>query len=868
VRKPALVRTVRTALAASAALLAIVPLSAPAQESESDPAEAEAETEAEASDSGPTENIEEIEVVGELTEGLGSDEATSSTLFRADELEALGVEDVSDVSLFTPNLEIRQAGSTTATFFIRGVGLQDFSANAAGAVAVYLDDVPMNSPPLQLTPVFDVEGVSVLRGPQGTGAGRNASAGALKISSRKPNFESSSNFSFNLGSVVSDDAKDAFRQEYLGAVEMPVVEDVLGGRFSFVYRANDPYIQNGCGNAPPLEQRLDDNGVAEPFCGERKSTGFFQVPPVAAGLDKWLGDETTWAARGILRLVPPDSDVDVLLIGRGSRLDNDSTVGQAAAANRTLPFIGGNQSTSALYQEPDQKAEFDGLFEMFRAQTATDGEARLLASEVFTKKFIDRLDDNPYRGDYNRVGTTTLDMWGAALDMAWEGDDARIRSISAYDTWERSVDADTDFTPDVLFEADGNEDEAWQFAQELGIQGELAEYPLVWDFGGNVLVESVEGGIHLQTQSQNPFGFPTIRDYDQDLLGWLVYGGFSLDFWDDYFTLDAGLRYNWEKKEFKITQENRPPTPVNSDDDDAIWQEPTYTVGITYRPSDWLRIYWKYTHGFKAGHFNTNRVGTLDNPASPADAETIDAFEVGFSGSAWDYRVRASGALFHYDYDNYQVFNIESEPLRTPVLEIINANDAENYGGEVELLINPLRGFVPREVEGLEIVLRGGWLNTEYLDFTDEQTDLQDGKRTEILADFSGNQLINAPELSFSGSLAWTLDLGDFGYLTPRWDFAWTDDTPFDASESRGQLDVNGETSKPKGSIGQPDFWLHNVRLDLRSADDRFGIGAWCRNVLDQRYRTFAFDASRFGKLIINFVGDPRTCGAGASFRF
>jgi hypothetical protein len=84
VRKPALVRTVRTALAASAALLAIVPLSAPAQESESDPAEAEAETEAEASDSGPTENIEEIEVVGELTEGLGSaSRRTSKSARRA-----------------------------------------------------------------------------------------------------------------------------------------------------------------------------------------------------------------------------------------------------------------------------------------------------------------------------------------------------------------------------------------------------------------------------------------------------------------------------------------------------------------------------------------------------------------------------------------------------------------------------------------------------------------------------------------------------------------------------------------------------------------------------------------------------------------
>ena len=72
-----------------------------------------------------------------------------------------------------------------------------------------------------------------------------------------------------------------------------------------------------------------------------------------------------------------------------------------------------------------------------------------------------------------------------------------------------------------------------------------------------------------------------MRDYEQDLFGWLVYGGFSLDFWDDYFTLDAGVRYNWEKKEFDISE--RSIRPESSDDDDT-WQEPTYTVGLTYRP--------------------------------------------------------------------------------------------------------------------------------------------------------------------------------------------------------------------------------------------------------------------------------------------
>ena len=62
-----------------------------------------------------------------------------------------GIESDSKVtSKVTPNVEIRTAGATSAVFFIRGVGLADFSANAAGAVAIYQDDVPINAPAMRV----------------------------------------------------------------------------------------------------------------------------------------------------------------------------------------------------------------------------------------------------------------------------------------------------------------------------------------------------------------------------------------------------------------------------------------------------------------------------------------------------------------------------------------------------------------------------------------------------------------------------------------------------------------------------------------------------------------------------------------------
>jgi iron complex outermembrane receptor protein len=841
------------ALGASLSLCVSVPLPAWAQDPGSEPADPEATTRK--PDLAPAPGVEEILITGEAAGALQPEELTSVTAFDTADLDAMGVEDVSDISLFTPNLEIRTAGSTTATFFIRGVGLADFSANATGAVAVYVDDVPMNTPPLQLFPVFDLEGVSVLRGPQGTGPGRNATAGALKISSRKPSFETSGSFTFDLGSVASDVAPTAFRQEYTGALEVPVVEDVLGARLAFVYRQNDPYIENGCGDAPPVGP-LRPPGTS--FCGE--ATGFLD-PVLPAGLKSLLGDETSWAARGAFRLVPPDSYFDILLTARGWRLDRDSTIGQAAAADRSQPFVGGSLRTSKGYSEPDQFAEQQEISQAFQDQGLPVGQANTRANEIFTDRFIERLDSGPYRGDYDRTGRTTLDVWGASLDIGYEWDYGRFRSITGFDTWDRFVDGELDFTPDVLFEADGSKDTAWQVSQELSAEGELDRFPLRWSIGGNFLAEKLEADQNLRNDSISPFFPVTRRSYEQDLLGFLVYGSFSVDLWDDYFTLDAGLRYNWEHKDFRITESI---IITTRSEDSATWQEPTYMVGITFHPSDAFDVYWKYSHGFKAGHFNTNDVAQ-----PPANPELIDSFEIGFAATAWDQRLRAGGAFFHYDYTDYQVFNFESEPNRNPSLEIINANNAENYGAELEIQVTPLIDYVPPAIEALDVVLRGGWLQTEFLDFTDEQTTVDSsGVATSIIADFSGNQLINAPKFSVSGTARWELDLGRFGILTPRYDFAWTDDTPFDATGGRGQPGVDNETTKPPFTIGQVAYWIHNVRLSLRSYEGTWELFGYCRNVTDQRYRTFAFDASRFGKVIINFVGDPRTCGAGATVRF
>jgi outer membrane receptor protein involved in Fe transport len=182
--------------------------------------------------------------------------------------------------------------------------------------------------------------------------------------------------------------------------------------------------------------------------------------------------------------------------------------------------------------------------------------------------------------------------------------------------------------------------------------------------------------------------------------------------------------------------------------------------------------------------------------------------------------------------------------------------------------VEPLLGWAPRAIEHLELSANFGWLHGEYLDFQIVNSFLDGGSSVPITIDFSGNQLQNSPEFKVSGTAAWTFDLGRWGYLIPRYDFSWTDDVFFGTNEGRGSVNLFGDIRLPEFAIGQPAYWLHDVRLAYRTPTANVEVAVWVRNLTDEVYRTFAFDASSFSGVTLNFVGRPRTIGVDFSVSF
>jgi iron complex outermembrane receptor protein len=211
-------------LAAHGALLALTafPVAAMAQTQTAQPTELQTVT---VTAQRRTENIKEVPV--------------SVTAIKGEKLDVLvsGGEDIRLLAGKTPSLNVESSnGRTFPRFYIRGYGNTDFSTFASQPVSLIYDDIVQENPILKGYPIFDLAGVEVLRGPQGTLFGRNTPAGVVKFDSEKPNLKKTEGY-YNLsyGSHATSSVE--------GAVNVPL-SDKWAMRVSTLRQHRDGYIDN------------------------------------------------------------------------------------------------------------------------------------------------------------------------------------------------------------------------------------------------------------------------------------------------------------------------------------------------------------------------------------------------------------------------------------------------------------------------------------------------------------------------------------------------------------------------------------------------------------------------------------------------
>lgn len=150
---------------------------------------------------------------------------------------AAGGADIRFLSARVPSLNAESSfGRTFPRFYIRGLGNTDFDLNASQPVSLVYDEVVLENPIMKGFPVFDVEQVEVLRGPQGTLFGRNTPAGIISVTSVKPSFETSGYGQVSYGRWNAIEAD--------GAVGGALIDNVLAARLSISHQRRDGYVDN------------------------------------------------------------------------------------------------------------------------------------------------------------------------------------------------------------------------------------------------------------------------------------------------------------------------------------------------------------------------------------------------------------------------------------------------------------------------------------------------------------------------------------------------------------------------------------------------------------------------------------------------
>ena len=149
------------------------------------------------------ETLDEIVVTAQFRQQNLQDTPLAITAVTAEMMEARSQTNISEITNQAPSVTLKQQSAMfgpAIAAYIRGVGAADFNPALEPGVGIYVDDVYIATLTGSLLDLLDLERVEILRGPQGTLAGRNSIGGAVKLYSQKPSSENSGSFQATYGS--------------------------------------------------------------------------------------------------------------------------------------------------------------------------------------------------------------------------------------------------------------------------------------------------------------------------------------------------------------------------------------------------------------------------------------------------------------------------------------------------------------------------------------------------------------------------------------------------------------------------------------------------------------------------------------------
>ncbi len=654
--------------------------------------------------------LEEIIVTAQRRAQSLQDTAISLEVVDDESLANVGVTEVNELTKLVPGLQIGRSGPSPQVY-LRGVG--DFGSTSINnpAVPFYVDGVYVARSASASGELFDVERVEVLKGPQGTLYGRNASGGAINIITKRPVLgEYNGNASIEVGGY---DGRDF----------------------------GDNLVATGALNVP-----FGDNTAARIAVNVVDKGGFVAQD---------LGDQESVTARVRLLHEPNDqlnmlfnaSYTDVGGTGPGNVLTNEQfrgdfvpiTEGEGRQfARDTAPFTG---ETAFLLTTPTEEGAFQDLvFYNLSAEINYDfGPATLTVVPAY--RSAEQTWNIPTFFQYfNGVALSTANPFGAPTTEV-VGEDPETSEATSL---EVRLGGETERLNWVVGGFYYTEDQYQQFSAFQGIaQSSFNQFDLSTDsfafFGQTTLA--------LMDNLRLILGARYTEDKrEMDGRSGNVATSFGCDFGGVNVgeTLCIGDLYSGDETF-----------------DDFSWK-----FGFEADVLDDSLLYATVTRGFKAGGFNTQSVNGTSTEVGDAlqfDPEILTSYEIGLKNNLLDGRLQLNVEAFYWDYKDHQEPTITQSAAGSINLSYLNAGAAEIYGLALTSVAKLWDGA--RVTAGVEV------LETEYTEFTIEvpeeryigqsqctPTPIADGA---FSLDCSGYDVSRAPDVTFNAAFSQEFNLGD-----------------------------------------------------------------------------------------------------------
>jgi iron complex outermembrane receptor protein len=657
--------------------------------------------------------VEEIIVTARKREESLQKTPVSITAFTAAQLEKPGLDNLSDVTRFAPNVIFdRGTGNTGGSFnsqlFIRGVGQVDFLFSSDPGVGIYVDEVYLPRVVGSIMDVMDIERIEVLRGPQGTLYGKNTIGGALNITSQHPGDKFAAVADLTLGSRSRVDGKLS--------LDLPMIKDVLSARLTLSSRNQDGYVK-----------RVNQPGRA-------------------------TGDTNSDGARGLLHWTPGNG-WNVLLEADYNRRREEAIANELLDVRTSDPvlqlwnfLVAPTYGPGAVYDGRfitnggDSQATGPSLSGLDMWGTSINVSKELSASTRIKSitayrdekaQFGQDQDHSPYRY-LETVNHNKHRALSEELQIIGSNFNSRLDWVAgAFYMNEKASDQFDVVLGGGLYDSL----EALPAAILPLVPGVTCPPP-------PGVVAPCAGGVGNPFNVALDFDLTIFDHIDIDSYAGYAQGTFKFT---DKLSTTVGGRYTSERKKFTtmLVRNASGVTTVPEHSVSDSWSAFTPRIGFEYQWTPDLMTYISGSRGFKSGGFN-GRAQSLAEIAS-FDPEYVKSYEIGVKSQWFDRHLLLNLSAFYNDYTDIQLTSVRAvQGLIVVVTE--NAGQARMQGLELEMVAQPAKPLLIRA--GL------GYLDAKY-------TELASGATVTL-----DNKLVKTPKLTGNLVADYEMPLGAAGTLT------------------------------------------------------------------------------------------------------